>query len=246
MIRAAATSEPAEAVEISLPPSVRDGTFVIVPAFNEGRAIEAVVREIRAVFPNVIVVNDGSRDDTGAIARRCATYTLTHLINRGQGAAIQTGIDFALLKNAAYVVTFDADGQHCVDDVPRLLRPILEGECDIAIGSRFLGEATDLPMTRRLVLQAAVLFTRVVNGVRLTDAHNGLRAFSRRAAEKIHIRQDRMAHASEIIDRIKETGLAFKEVPVRIRYTAYSMAKGQSSRGAFRIVFHYLVGKMVD
>ncbi|MCB9853377.1 MAG: glycosyltransferase family 2 protein [Phycisphaerales bacterium] len=246
MIRAAATTEPAEADVVSLPSSVRDSTFVVVPAFNEGPALGAVIREIRTIIPNVVVVNDGSRDDTGSIARRCATYTLTHLINRGQGAAIQTGIDFALLKGAAYIITFDADGQHCVEDIPRLLRPILDGECDIAIGSRFLGEATNLPRTRRLVLQAAVLFTRVVNGVRLTDAHNGLRAFSRRAAEKIHIRQDRMAHASEIIDRIKETGLAFKEVPVRIRYTDYSMAKGQSSRGAFRIVFHYLVGKMVD
>ena len=104
----------------------------------------------------------------------------------------------------------------------------------------------NLPTSRRLVLRAAVLFTRLVNGVKLTDAHNGLRAFSRRAAEKIQIRQDRMAHASEIIDRIRETGLPFKEAPVRIRYTEYSMAKGQSARGAFRIVFHYLVGKMVD
>lgn len=246
MIRAAATSQPADADVATLPQAVRDATFVIVPAYNEGPALERVIRELRALIPNVIVVDDGSRDDTGAIARRCATYTLKHLINRGQGAAIQTGLDFALLRGAAYIITFDADGQHRVEDIPRLLQPILDGECDIAIGSRFLGEATNLPTSRRIVLRAAVLFTRLVNGVRLTDAHNGLRAFSRRAAEKIHIRQDRMAHASEIIDRIKETGFAFKEVPVQIRYTEYSMAKGQSARGAFRIVFHYLVGRMVD
>jgi glycosyltransferase involved in cell wall biosynthesis len=246
MIRAADPSQPADADVCSLPPAVRDATFVIVPAYNEGPALEGVVRELRTAFPNVVVVDDGSSDDTGRIARRCATYALKHLINRGQGAAIQTGMDFALLRGAKYIVTFDADGQHRVADIPRLLRPILDGECDISIGSRFLGQTTNLPASRRLVLRAAVLFTRVVNRVRLTDAHNGLRAFSRRAAEKIQIRQDRMAHASEIIDLIKATGLPFREVPVRIEYTEYSMAKGQSARGAFRIVFHYLVGRMVD
>lgn len=246
MIRAADPSQPVDADVCSLPPAVRDATFVIVPAYNEGPALEGVVRELRTAFPNVVVVDDGSSDDTGQIARRCATYALKHLINRGQGAAIQTGMDFALLRGAKYVVTFDADGQHRVADIPRLLQPILDGECDIAIGSRFLGQTTNLPASRKLVLRAAVLFTRVVNRVRLTDAHNGLRAFSRRAAEKIQIRQDRMAHASEIIDLIKATGLPFREVPVRIEYTEYSMAKGQSARGAFRIVFHYLVGRMVD
>lgn len=230
----------------SLSSAVRDATFVVVPAYNEGPALERVIHEVRAVFPNVVVVDDGSSDDTGAISRRCATYTLRHMINRGQGAAIQTGLEFALLRGAEYVVTFDADGQHRVEDIPRLLRPILNDECEIAIGSRFLGEVTDLPTSRRLVLRAAVLFTRVVNGVKLTDAHNGLRAFSRRAAQKIRIRQDRMAHASEIIDLIKNTGLPFREVPVRIRYTEYSLKKGQSAKGAFRIVFHYLVGRMVD
>ncbi len=230
----------------SLSSAVRDATFVVVPAYNEGPALESVIHEVRAAFPNVVVVDDGSNDDTGAISRRCATYTLRHMINRGQGAAIQTGLEFALLRGAEYVVTFDADGQHRVEDIPRLLCPILNDECEITIGSRFLGEVTDLPASRRLVLRAAVLFTRVVNGVKLTDAHNGLRAFSRQAAQKIRIRQDRMAHASEIIDLIKNTGLPFREVPVRIRYTEYSLKKGQSAKGAFRIVFHYLVGRMVD
>lgn len=246
MIRAAASSQPADADASAFTPAVRQSTFVIVPAYNEGPALERVVRELRAHFPNVVVVDDGSRDETGRIARRCATFTLRHLINRGQGAAIQTGFEFALMRGAAYIVTFDADGQHCVADIPRLLRPIIDGACDITIGSRFLGQATNLPRSRRLMLRAAVWFTWLINRVRLTDAHNGLRAFSRRAAERIHIRQDRMAHASEIIDLIKATGLSFIEVPVQIKYTEYSMSKGQSARGAFRIVFHYLVGRMVD
>lgn len=237
------SAQPTRPVHSSADP--RAGVFVIIPAFDEGAALEAVVREVRAVYPNVVVVDDGSRDDTYAIARRCATHTLRHLINRGQGAAIQTGIQFALLCGAQYVVTFDADGQHCVEDLAAMLEPIQGGQCDITLGSRFLGEAENLPASRRFTLQLAVLFTRFVNRVKLTDAHNGLRAFSRRAAERINITLDRMAHASEIIDLVKRSGLPFREVPVKIRYTEYSMSKGQSSRQAIRIAFHYLVGRIM-
>ena len=123
--------------------------------------------------------------------------------------------------------------------------PIWRGECEITLGSRFLGQATNIPRSRRLTLRLAVLFTRLVNRTPLTDAHNGLRAFSRGAASRIQITLDRMAHASELIDLIADTGLPFKEVPVRIRYTEHSLAKGQSSRGAFRIVFHYLLGRIL-
>ncbi len=230
----------------ALPADVKARTFVVIPAYNEGPALAKVVAEVRQHFDHVVVVDDGSRDNTHAVAQDCARYVLKHLINRGQGAAIQTGIEFALIRGADFVVTFDADGQHRVEDIPALLAPILNGDAEIALGSRFLGSATDLPATRRLVLKAGVWFTRIFNGVRLTDAHNGLRAFSRKAAQRIHIRQDRMAHASEIIDLIRETELPFVEVPVTIRYTEYSLAKGQSARGALRIAFHYLVGKMVD
>ncbi|MCG8404654.1 MAG: glycosyltransferase family 2 protein [Phycisphaerales bacterium] len=228
----------------SLSRDVRKGAFIIIPAYNEGTCLEGIVREVREVYPNVVVVDDGSQDDTFEVAKRCATYTLRHLINRGQGAALQTGMDFARLRGARFVVTFDADGQHCVEDVAAMLAPIARGDCDITLGSRFLGEAVNLPPSRRWTLRLAVWFTRMVNRVNLTDAHNGLRAFSLRAAERINITLDRMAHASEIIDQIKRSGLPFREVPVKIRYTEYSLAKGQSSRGAMRIVFHYLVGRM--
>ncbi|MFQ5429815.1 MAG: glycosyltransferase family 2 protein [Phycisphaerae bacterium] len=227
------------------PAEVRETTFVVIPAYNEATCLESVVRPVRAIYPHVVVVDDGSRDETFAVARRCATYALRHLINRGQGAAIQTGIDFACLRGARYIVTFDADGQHSVEDIAALLAPIHRGACDIALGSRFLGEAVDLPLARRLTLRVAVLFTRWVNRMPLTDAHNGLRAFSRRAAERIQITLDQMAHASEIIDLIRRSGLPVREVPVSIRYTEYSLSKGQSSRGAVRIALHYLLGRMM-
>jgi len=220
--------------------------FVVIAAYNEASCIADVAGEVRGVYPHVVVVDDGSSDPTFESALLGARYVLRHVVNRGQGAALQTGIEFALAKGARAVVTFDADGQHRVEDIARLLEPIIGGECDITLGSRFLGAATGIPMSRRLVLKCAVMFTRIVNRVQLTDAHNGLRAFSRRAAEHIQIRADRMAHASEMIDFVRESGLPFREIPVEIRYTEYSMAKGQSSGNAFRIVFHYLMGRIFE
>lgn len=227
-----------------MPEDVRESLFIVVPAYNEGPCLANVVGELRETYPHVVVVDDGSTDDTFEVARRCATYALRHVINRGQGAALQTGVEFALRRGAQFIATFDADGQHCVEDIPAVIEPIWRGDCEIVLGSRFLGSAEDIPRTRRLTLKAAVLFTRVVNRVELTDAHNGFRAFSRRAAEQIHITLDRMAHASELIDQIRRCGLPMHEVPVRVRYTPYSLAKGQSTRGALRILFQYLLGRV--
>jgi glycosyltransferase involved in cell wall biosynthesis len=229
-----------------LPPVVRAETFIVIAAYNEASCIRRVAGEVREHFPNVVVVDDGSSDATFQEARQGATYVLRHSINRGQGAALQTGIEFALQCGAKYVVTFDADGQHRREDVPAMVGPIARGECDITLGSRFLGGTENMPASRRRMLRLAVLFTRVVNRVNVTDAHNGFRAFSRRAAERIHITLDRMEHASELIDQVRQSGLPFREVPVQIRYTSYSIGKGQSSRNAIRIVFHYLLGKVLQ
>lgn len=232
-----------------LPADVRNATFVVVAAYNEVACIGPVVREVCALYRNVVVVDDGSTDDTSAAAGREVRYVLRHPINRGQGAALQTGIEFALARGARFVVTFDADGQHRVEDIAALIEPIRKGECEITLGSRFLGDSSDvddIPTSRRLTLWLAVLFTRAVNRVKVTDAHNGLRAFSRPAARKINITLDRMAHASELIDQIRVSGLPFKEVPVKIRYTAYSLGKGQSSRNAFRIVVQYVLGRVMQ
>lgn len=223
-----------------------NGLFVVVPAYNEAPAIGVVLHELRTVCPNVVVVDDGSTDGTDEAARTTASYVLRHPINCGQGAALQTGIDFALLHGAEFIVTFDADGQHRVEDIAALLSPILSGKYDIALGSRFLGTSVGMPPLRRKMLRLGVLFTRLVNGVNLTDAHNGLRAFSRRAAQRINLRLDRMAHATELIDQVRQSGLPFKEVPVQIRYTPYSLRKGQSTRGAIRIALHYLLGRVLQ
>ena len=230
--------------ETTLPAAVREQTYLVVPAYNEAACLEGVLRELTAAYPNVVVVDDGSTDDTYAVAKRVVPHVLRHVLNRGQGASLQTGIEFALRQGAQYIVTFDADGQHSVGDVAALLRPICDGQCEITLGSRFLGQTSNIPLSRRVMLRMAVVFTRLVSRVPLTDAHNGLRAFSRRAAERIDIAMDRMAHASEIIDYVRRSNLPFREVPVHIRYTPYSLAKGQSVRDALRVVSHYLLGRV--
>jgi glycosyltransferase involved in cell wall biosynthesis len=220
-------------------------TFVVIAAYNEGPCIGDVVRELRAQYPHVVVVDDGSSDDTAERAREAGAWVLTHLINRGQGAALQTGISYALARGAKWVVTFDADGQHDVADIPALLDPIARGEVEITLGSRFLGTHSAMPTSRRVVLFFAVLFMRMTARARLTDAHNGLRAFSRRAAQQIDLKLDRMAHASEIVEQVVSSGLPYTEVPVRVRYTDYSLRKGQKNSAALRVAFDYLMARLI-
>ena len=217
--------------------------FLVVPAFNESASVGAVCARLRGRYANVVVIDDGSSDETATVARKAGAIVLRHTLNRGQGAALQTGIDYALQRGAEVIVTFDSDGQHQVEDVEALLAPVLEGRCDVALGSRFLSGDSRVPLMRKLTLKLGILFTRLVSGIRVTDTHNGLRAFSREAARKIQIRQDRMAHASEILDEIAQLKLRYLEVPTRILYTDYTRTKGQRSSAAFRIVWDFLIGK---
>jgi glycosyltransferase involved in cell wall biosynthesis len=223
------------------------GTWVVIAAYEEQTMVGRVVESVREIFPNVVVVDDGSSDATARRAADAGAYVVRHAINRGQGAALQTGIACALERGAEIVVTFDADGQHDAGDLPHLVRPIRDGEADFVLGSRFLrGGPSDVPRSRRLVLAAGVVFTWLASGLRLSDTHNGLRAFSRRAARGLDLRLDRMAHASELIDQMRRSQLPFVEVPVRIRYTEYSRSKGQGSGNALRIALDYLLSRLMS
>lgn len=215
----------------------------VVPAYREAGRVGATVHTLRPYVDDVVVVDDGSPDATGDEARAAGARVLRHLLNRGQGAALATGIAYALRRGADVVVTFDADGQHDPEDLAALTAPLRDGSADVALGSRFLDGRSNPPPLRRLLLRLAVLFTRATTGLRLTDAHNGLRAFSRAAAAGLRIRQDRMAHASEILSEIRRLSLRVREVPVRVRYTEDSLRKGQRASGAFRILFDLLLGE---
>jgi glycosyltransferase involved in cell wall biosynthesis len=209
--------------------------WVVIAAYNEARVIARVAGEVARRGYHVVVVDDGSADGTADCAAAAAAV-VRHPVNLGQGAALQTGIDYARQHGADVIVTFDADGQHRATDIERLVAALREAPADFALGSRFLGDAIALSTARRLLLRAATVFTQLTTGLRLTDTHNGLRAMTRRGAEKIRLRQNRMAHASEILAQIAASGLPYVEVPVRIEYTAYSIAKGQRLGDALAIL----------
>lgn len=219
--------------------------WVVVPAFNEAHELAAALAPLTASGHDIVLVDDGSTDATAEIAGRFPVWMLRHTTNRGQGAALRTGIAFALEQGADVVVTFDADGQHDALDIPRLIEPVVAGRADVVLGSRFRGRVIGLRRSRRLLLYGARAFTRAFSGLAVTDPQNGLRALSRAAAERIHILQDGMAHASEIIDEIRRHRLRWCEVPVTVRYTSATRAKGQSAWNAIRIVGHLLAGKVL-
>ena len=210
--------------------------WIVIPAYDEASVIGEVVRRVRRRFADVIVVDDCSSDGTAAAAAAGGALVLRHPINLGQGAALQTGIDHALSRGADRIVTFDADGQHDIGDVPAMLDAMDRTGADVALGSRFLGAARNMKRSRRLLLRGATLFTALTTGLRLTDCHNGLRVLSAEAARRIRLRQDRMAHASEILAQIKAADLAYTEVPVTVTYTAYSYAKGQRMGDALAVL----------
>jgi glycosyltransferase involved in cell wall biosynthesis len=210
--------------------------WVVIAAYNEAQVIAAVVADVKSAGHVVVVVDDGSRDRTAELAADAGAVVIRHPINLGQGAALQTGIEFALAQGAKAIVTFDADGQHRAADIAGLITSLAAHEADFALGSRFLGAAVNMPGSRRWLLKAGAWFTRATTGLSITDSHNGLRAMSRRGAGHIHLRQNRMAHASEILDQIARSGLKYVETPVTIHYSAYSLAKGQTLFDALLIV----------
>ncbi|HEX5182702.1 MAG TPA: glycosyltransferase family 2 protein [Allosphingosinicella sp.] len=214
-----------------------DSVWVVVPGFNESAMIARTVRSLGPWLPNVVVVDDGSTDETGREAERAGAKVVRHCVNLGQGAALGTGIRYALLNGASTIVTFDADGQHRPEDIGALLRRREETGADVVLGSRFLGGTVDMPASRRWLLRAATLYTRLTTGLKLTDAHNGLRLLSRRAAAQLRIRQNRMAHASELLDWLASSDLKVVEAPVKIVYTDYTLAKGQNALSSLSILW---------
>ncbi|HBH46390.1 MAG: hypothetical protein A2445_04820 [Candidatus Jacksonbacteria bacterium RIFOXYC2_FULL_44_29] len=263
--------------------------YTIIPAYNESSTIESVIRDVHEYCHEIVVVDDGSTDNTTKLAAQAGAVVLHHIVNRGQGAALQTGISYALRQGAEAIVTFDADGQHRAEDINVLIKPIQEKRLDVVLGSRFLifnfpskkagrqfsifkqiggvipakagiqtinidspeghrgNDRQAMPWSRYLILKLALLHQRFFAGLKVTDTNCGLRAFSRRAAQKINITSDRMAHASQILEEIGRLGLTYQEVPVNIKYTTYSRAKGQKNlKGAVQILYEIFIGRMMS
>lgn len=218
-----------------------DRTWFVVPLFNEGEVIRGVIEDLRTRYPLVVCVDDGSVDASARIAEEAGAVVVRHPYNMGQGAALKTGIDYALRDPAmAQVVTFDADGQHQVDDAAAMIARREAEDVDLVLGSRFLDDRTRPGLLKRAVLRGAVWYSNLTSGVKLTDAHNGLRVIGRHACETITIEQNRMAHASEIVEEIGRHQLTVREHPVHILYTDYSRGKGQSMLNSVNIVIDML------
>ena len=215
----------------------QDDVWLVIPVFNEGQVVRSVIHEAKKTFKNIVCVDDGSSDNSVVEALAGGAIVVEHPINLGQGASLQTGLTFALTQDdAEYFVTFDSDGQHQIEDAVAMVDRLRQEPLDILIGSRFLDNRTKPGLLKRVVLRVAVLFERVTTGVKLTDAHNGLRVLNRVAATRIQITQNRMAHASEIVSEIGKQKLRYAEHPVHIIYTEYSKAKGQSLWNSINIL----------
>ena len=226
-------------------------TFIIIPAHNEERSVGSVIDSLKENgYHNIIVVNDFSKDNTEKIAKQKGAVVLNHIINRGQGASLATGNEFALRNGADIIVHFDADSQMMAEDISAMIKPIIENKTDITLGSRFLAKTSEVPKSKIFTLVLGRLFLRIFYGVRLTDSQCGFRAMSRKAAETIEIKQDKMEHASEILIEIFKKKLKYKEIPVTIKYTEYS--KEHTHHGRFhlwsgvKIAFKMLIKRLMQ
>ena len=219
--------------------------FIIIPAYNENAVIRSVLEKLLPCKYTIVVVDDGSAQNLFPLINDMPVYSICHQVNLGQGAALQTGIEFALSKQALYIATFDADGQHHPGDIENLLEPLTDNRADVVFGSRFMeGSVHNMPVKRKLLLQTARYINYFFTGLLLTDAHNGLRAMNRKAALQIRIEENSMAHATEILAQVKKNKLHYTEIPVNIMYTGYSKAKGQTVWSGFRIFFDILLNKI--
>lgn len=198
--------------------------LVIVPAFNEQRSLGKVIDDLKkSGFKNILVVNDGSGDKTGEIAQKKKVKVATHVMNRGLGAAISTGLAFARETKPDVVVTFDADDQHKASDIKYLLAPIISNKADVVIGSRLKSNLKKFPRRRLIPIIISNYATFLLYGVKSTDSTSGLRAFNKKAYENIRLQSERMEFSNEFFKEFGRNKLRHTEVPITPIYTEYSM-----------------------
>lgn len=231
---------------VPTPPPAATGlhpdTWIVIPLYNEQTVIGGVIAELRERFSRIVCVDDGSSDDSAAVAEAAGARVIRHPHNLGQGAALQTGISYARAQpGCSYIVTFDADGQHRVVDAEAMVELARAEQLGIVFGSRFLDDRTKPGLAKKIVLKTAVAVTNLSTGLKLTDAHNGLRVLQVDAARAVNLKQDRMAHASEIVVQLGRSGLPWSEFPVEVLYTDYSKAKGQSLLNSINILVDLII-----
>jgi len=218
--------------------------YVVVPAYNENKTIKNVLKGLEAKNLPIILVDDGSDDDTYRIVKSFFDksypkgYIYRHVLNRGLGASLKTGIEAALRKNPDIIVTFDADGQHDPEDVIKVCTPIMNGEADIVIGKR---DFNDMPVTKKLGNYIMNSITWIFYGIHVHDSQSGLRAFNRKAGESLNTKSRGYGISSEIIREIKRNNLKLQEVPIKTIYTEYSLSKGTNTQVGLKILFKMIM-----
>ncbi|NCN22143.1 glycosyltransferase family 2 protein [Candidatus Falkowbacteria bacterium] len=213
----------------------------VIPAWNEEKNIAQVIKNVRPFVDKIIVIDDASKDATSKLAEEAGAYVIRHLINRGQGAALQTGNDYALNLGIDIIVHFDGDNQFLAEEIKDMIAPIIKNEADIVFGSRFLEKKANLPLFKRLIIYPlAQAFTRLILGIKLSDPQNGFRAMTRQTAEKIRIMNREMAHNSEIQTKAFSYKLRVAEVPITVIYHHF----GQKLSGGFKIIKDLFIYKL--
>jgi glycosyltransferase involved in cell wall biosynthesis len=232
-------------VDECTPSRLPSSCFVVVPAYNEAPRIGRTLENLLQVASSIVVVDDGSADNTAEVALRYPVWLLRHPVNLGAGAATQTGITFSVRREAQFVATFDADGQHQPHDLLVLFQTLCEANADIVFGSRFLGQAIDMPFHRKLMLKVASLAAYLLCGLYVTDVTTGLRMMNSSAAKQIQITMNRFEHPIDLLHQIKRKRLRFVEAPATILYSQDSLTKGQRTGDVFRLGLRILAERVM-
>jgi glycosyltransferase involved in cell wall biosynthesis len=222
--------------------------FVVVPCYNEGAVLRETVSGVLATGVSVVVVDDGSRPPAAEVCGDLPVHLVRHGVNLGQGAALQTGMDYARRAGAEVVIHFDADGQHDPGAIAEMVALLRSGEVDVVLGSRFLetAHAREVPGGKRWVLRGGILVSWLFSGLWLTDTHNGLRGFTREAAGRVRMTEDGFGHATEILGEIRRAGLRYREMPTLVRYTDYSRAKGQPVSNSLNLLIDLVLRTLIS
>lgn len=214
----------------------------VIPAYNEAQHITAVIERVRPFVQEVVVVNDCSQDQTAQLALTAGATVISHPINRGQGAALQTGNEYAIQNQADIIIHFDADNQFQAEEIPDMIKPIMENQAEAVLGSRFLEKTSNLPKFKKdIIMPLARLINKLFFNIKLSDPQSGFRALSRQAAKKIKIENDGMAHCSEIMHQLFSKKIKTVEVPITVIYHEF----GQKFSGGIRIIKDTIIKKII-
>lgn len=214
----------------------------VIPAFNEAETIAKVVNSVKPYAEKIVVIDDCSNDKTGLLAENEGAFVLRHIINRGQGAALQTGDEYALLEGAEIIVHFDADGQFIAEEIKNIAKPIIQGEADAVFGSRFLSKKSDIPFLKKnIIIPLARLINKIFLDINLTDPQSGFRALSAEVAKNMKIEHAGMAHCSEILNKVIKAKYRIKEVPITVIYNNF----GQRFSGGIKILKELFIGALI-